>query len=1107
MPTQLDKPEESDDQEQDESSSEYYSPQLQASATFSPASIVDTETAISSQYSFNLNGTSRKCKCGAFIDYDDVNSHEPMPSHDISTSGYHLQLDEWLNDLTNAIDAAWPRRHITYSDVHVLMITWEDNDIPHMEREVTRLGNVLADEFGYDMHRLIVPAFKADLKIRREVDGFIEEYGQQDNLLIVYYAGHARHGTHSGAPPIWHSKNRDGDLGTSFDTANIQPILARAQDDSPDVLLIYDCCHSLYAHPTNDKNSRAVVECLFAGGFETKVPNAGPDSFTMALIDELCEALYSSAPLSVADLHRGIIDRLQNWKARGMFTKDGKTKKDKRTGKIALTKPVRTTPIHMSLSVNETPRTIFLAPKKKQVLHLQQDQNGKKSEAEHTKPPKVLLAVRLVENDYNTEALKKWILAAPHSVVKFEKIYRSYSELLLVELPLQVWDLLPRNPAVTFVGFVRGEKPIGISNTNIPPSSSNQIFRTFQTHEREMKPGRRLTGGSATDQTPADSQLISAMDYPHTYLHNSEIREDRRLVTVLGAVDRVLPKTFVHLEKSGNEDRFQLKFLFDQVLEDLNEIPDEVKVISEDDILQYKTFIFQYISAKHLIKYGPSWLDVANRLTGPLGRLYDWYWHNDDDRADSTSIPETTHQTFSEASTNHSKLWSNPSSGGWSSGISPSMLESTPDISIETVLQKKPLDIENEPARNIVKEKDESHPEPTSHDLPRAKKNPEKGIAQSYPTTTDTPDPVVQDSNTGETAQNHSEITDSLQHGLQQKLQDTNPEPNTRALPVIRLKGAENDDESEVQRTGLSYAHEQLMKTYMKGDRDSMSSLDKLLVELTGNEQSIAMATRNKVVSFDPELEYLSEDSDSDSDSQPSVSSDLAAPIVEFEHYEITELEADYPTIKSRHAAINDPMETASVKSYLYPSVSTERVDVEDPRTFLDARYRIHKHTEFQPGRVFKILWSEQTDARTLGVKGRSGGKFYIGFRRFIIVATEEEGHSTCVPILTYERRGCTKSGVNPKTHGIVYSVLGNTGERGPRLLKGEPELGFPPIKVDGYKDDEPLPKESRVNYAKLITIEHNVKVFFIGFIPLLDFGKLVHATNECWEQNMRKGR
>jgi hypothetical protein len=78
------------------------------------------------------------------------------------------------------------------------------------------------------------------------------------------------------------------------------------------------------------------------------------------------------------------------------------------------------------------------------------------------------------------------------------------------------------------------------------------------------------------------------------------------------------------------------------------------------------------------------------------------------------------------------------------------------------------------------------------------------------------------------------------------------------------------------------------------------------------------------------------------------------------------------------------------------------------------------------------------------------------------------------------------------------------TGKK-PRLVNNEPPLGFPPVRVDLYERTEQLVKESRVNYAKLTTVEHNFKVFFIGRVAPEDFGKVVSAVDECWERKRRR--
>ncbi|PHH73980.1 hypothetical protein CDD80_3442 [Ophiocordyceps camponoti-rufipedis] len=177
----------------------------------------------------------------------------------------------------------------------------------------------------------------------------------------------------------------------------------------------------------------------------------------------------------------------------------------------------------------------------------------------------------------------------------------------------------------------------------------------------------------------------------------------------------------------------------------------------------------------------------------------------------------------------------------------------------------------------------------------------------------------------------------------------------------------------------------------------------------------------------------------------------------------------------------------------------------------LDPRYRVEHSNKFNPGEIFKVHWSEPQGSgneHAPSVSGRQeiqnrfGTKFFVGFRRFIVIANDL-GHSTCVPILTYGGKGCKKRGVKPVKHGIIH-------ERGhkARLLENEPKLGFPPIRVDMTEEGEKLSKESRVNYSKLVTVEHNVKVFFIGSVVTNDWDIVQDAVNRCWsEKNHHKKR
>lgn len=83
---------------------------------------------------------------------------------------------------------------------------------------------------------------------------------------------------------------------------------------------------------------------------------------------------------------------------------------------------------------------------------------------------------------------------------------------------------------------------------------------------------------------------------------------------------------------------------------------------------------------------------------------------------------------------------------------------------------------------------------------------------------------------------------------------------------------------------------------------------------------------------------------------------------------------------------------------------------------------------------------------------------------------------------------------MKPLKHGII-SEAGHKA----RPLEGEPKLGFSLVQAHLYTDGERLSKESRVNYSKLVTVEHNVKVFFIGSIVPKSWPTVNDAVNQCW--------
>lgn len=249
------------------------------------------------------------------------------------------------------------------------------------------------------------------------------------------------------------SKRRDST--PEADTAFLSSLLFSTDEDAPDVLTLYDCCHPLCIDRRSPQPTRAVIESLCAGGFESEVPMPGPDSFTFALVDELSDAASKEFPVSIPELHKKLICRLENFQKRAQWNSDGSRRII--NGAPVFTTNGRRTPVHITLSVNEPLRTIMLAP-----ISQSQRTNGRplipndvlKSSSKKHESPGVLLIVRVLEDEHHVkDKVRNWLINSPAGVVEFKGFYQSYSTLIVVKVAFEVWDLLPQCDAVSFAGF------------------------------------------------------------------------------------------------------------------------------------------------------------------------------------------------------------------------------------------------------------------------------------------------------------------------------------------------------------------------------------------------------------------------------------------------------------------------------------------------------------------------------------------------------------------------------------------------------------------------------------------------------------------------------
>ncbi|KAL8804411.1 MAG: hypothetical protein Q9200_005843 [Gallowayella weberi] len=242
-----------------------------------------------------------------------------------------------------------------------------------------------------------------------------------------------------------------------------------------------------------------------ACGFETGTPGVGDHSFTRSLIEELRYYGESKRPVSTAFLYSKVLARAKNsWNPR--FERDANRER-------------RKTPVHIHLADRSKQRCIELVPMRippasnsspsmgapSQVLSAVQssapstppsedvDLSGAADSSQSPSSeslaglekqlPRVLISVALEpEQIFRTQDWMDWLKSFPAlaQCIHLESIYQSNSQLLIFSVPIALWDMLPKDPAIAFVAFVRSGN---LLTSKVPPIEKQEteasMHKTF----------------------------------------------------------------------------------------------------------------------------------------------------------------------------------------------------------------------------------------------------------------------------------------------------------------------------------------------------------------------------------------------------------------------------------------------------------------------------------------------------------------------------------------------------------------------------------------------------------------------------------------------------
>lgn len=237
----------------------------------------------------------------------------------------------------------------------------------------------------------------------------------------------------------------------------IQTLLERSKSD---VLILLDCCAG--AASATFPNGKSITETISASSWDAIAPDPGRYSFTNALIEVLAEWRFKA--FSAAMLHAEVLARLKHPRP---ILINGKRFEARATPvHFMMTSDYRAPSIEMT-RLTSSDRRPPSPPRDPSPFDGPALGRGPLEDECYTEPnedkPHVMISLALEDNQrLDLNAWEQWLASFPAlaKYVKVQGVFKSHSTLLLLSMPVTLWDLLPDHQACSFVAFIRSNNLI-----------------------------------------------------------------------------------------------------------------------------------------------------------------------------------------------------------------------------------------------------------------------------------------------------------------------------------------------------------------------------------------------------------------------------------------------------------------------------------------------------------------------------------------------------------------------------------------------------------------------------------------------------------------------
>ncbi|KAF4977226.1 hypothetical protein FZEAL_6223 [Fusarium zealandicum] len=431
------------------------------------------------------------------------NFHARSATHDTSRTNFHVKhIGQFAQRLEDSAARAFPNRgrsSARYSNVQALLLHWNSDDL-FVIPELEDLEKCLSEDFGFNTDIFAIPSENSHLELMMRIGQLIKGHESSDTLFLVYYGGHAR--IDESRQSTWCATREAGSPWLQWSA--IQTLLERSLSD---VLILLDCCAG--AASATFPNGTSVTETISASSWDAIAPDPGRYSFTNALIEVLQE--WRLRAFSAAMLHAEVLARLKHPRP---ITINGKYFE------------ARSTPVHFMMTSNHKAPSIEMSrmspgdnlpsPDLLPVSPMGHETTGRAADSApvarndymFTEPnedtPHVMISLALEDDQrLDVNAWEQWLGAFPAMAkyVKVQGVFKSHSTMLLVSMPVSIWDLLPEDRAMSFVAFIR-------SNNLMTPKLRNQsvpVFVPTNPYPTENDADSFVSGVSGTTFAPTES--------------------------------------------------------------------------------------------------------------------------------------------------------------------------------------------------------------------------------------------------------------------------------------------------------------------------------------------------------------------------------------------------------------------------------------------------------------------------------------------------------------------------------------------------------------------------------------------------------------------------